>query len=270
MIRRVALCLLSLCAAAGATDAPPPAERGGGELAVRVMTITIPAPTPAGDGTVELPYALAELLKKGWRISQTTSLGASPDGKGFLVVLVLDRADPLREAHLFNGGMPRMMPGIPPMMPRGPMEQDQPGAGRLRPGDEDEPGRADPVSAAPAKDLTVTWDDGSESRIAIGAAVGNRNPVTVKTRDADGQAEVEYPATAFLDDQGTLHIDARGEPVAGPKSDGYSPDSFAIHADGSVTTRDDNDQTHHAHVAGNGGKQDAELPPKKRRGPRDM
>ena len=54
------------------------------------------------------------------------------------------------------------------------------------------------------------------------------------------QQVVAYRAQAFADDAGVIHLDARKAVIAGPQAQAWSPDSFAVHPDASVTSEDDN------------------------------
>jgi hypothetical protein len=204
------LCLaLALCAVA------QHAARGADEGAEqKLVTLTLAVPQAAQDGQLGAPPpALAALLAQGWRVDQCTSLGKTADGKGFVVALLLDRDSP-RE-----GGRPQADAGA----------------------DAHQPGRATPVAAAKPGNYHIVWDDGTESLVKVGKADGLKNPALVTTRDKAGQVMATYQATAFVDDQGSTHIDGRGATVGGPQAQAYSPDSFAIHRDGTVEILDDQD-----------------------------
>lgn len=177
----------------------------------KMVVVRIPAAEGGDHAAVQaVPPAISGLLNDGWHITQATSLGKSPDGSEFVIALVLDRPVPANALPAEGG-----QSAIP------------------------DPGSADPVKPAPVGELHVVWDDGNRSKLEIGAPSGVRNPVTVTTNDADGSLVVSYPATAFVDERGVLHVDARGEPLSGPQAEAYSPDSFAIAGDGTVTTLDD-------------------------------
>ena len=106
----------------------------------------------------------------------------------------------------------------------------------------DEPGRATPAAATKSGEYRLSWDDdGNKTHVVVGSAVGVRNLATVTTKNTDGEVLVSYPALAYLDSQKVMHVDGRGAPLSEPHEEGYSPDSFSITADGTVTILDDND-----------------------------
>jgi hypothetical protein len=126
--------------------------------------------------------------------------------------------------------------------------------------DADAPGRAAPVSPAKPGDYRLVWSDdfdGQQTVVTIGAAVGARSLATVVTKDKDGNLLARYQATAFLDGQGTIHVDGRGAPLAEPHQEGYSPDSFAIHGDGSIAILDDGETGGRAKLIPDDAKRDA-------------
>ncbi len=204
------LLLLSfaLASASALEQGPPPAEAQE-QPEQKFITLTLALPASGQPGQIgEAPPALQAMIKQGWRVAQCTTLGKTGDNGGVLVALVLEQggADHEPQAAALGG---------------------------------DGPGAAAPVSAAKPGTYHIAWDDGYETVAVIAAAVGARNPVSVTTKEKDGKAVVTYAATAFLDAQGTLHIDGRGAPLTGPQAAAYSPDSFAIRADGTVVIRDD-------------------------------
>jgi hypothetical protein len=204
------LLLLSLqLAIAAALEPPPPPAEPLVQPDQKFITLTLALPASGQPGQVgEAPPALQALIKQGWRVAQCTTLGKTGDNGGMVVALVLEQ----------GGG-----------------DHDPQAAGLGGDG----PGAAAPVSSAKPGTYHIAWDDGYETVAVLAAAVGARNPVSVTTKEKDGKAVVTYAATAFLDAQGTLHIDGRGAPLSGPQATAYSPDSFAIHADGTVVIRDD-------------------------------
>lgn len=106
----------------------------------------------------------------------------------------------------------------------------------------DEPGRATPAAAAKPGEYRLAWaDEGNQTSLVVGSAVGMRNLATVTTKNADGEVLVSYPALAYLDGKKVMHVDGRGAPLSEPHEDSYSPDSFSITADGTVTILDDNE-----------------------------
>ena len=109
-------------------------------------------------------------------------------------------------------------------------------------GADDEPGRATPAAAAKPGEYRLAWaDEGNHTSLVVGSAVGMRNLATVTTKNADGEVLVSYPALAYLDGKKVMHVDGRGAPLSEPHEDSYSPDSFSITADGTVTILDDNE-----------------------------
>lgn len=206
------LLLLSLVlsiAAAVEPPAPPPAAEAPEQTEQKFITLTLALPASGQPGQLgEAPPALQALLKQGWRVAQCTTLGKTGDNGGVVVALVLEQGSGDHEPQTAALGG-------------------------------DGPGAAAPVSAAKPGTYHIAWDDGYETVAVIAAPAGARNPVNVTTKEKDGKAVVTYAATAFLDAQGTLHIDGRGAPLSGPQATNYSPDSFAIHADGTVVIRDD-------------------------------
>lgn len=101
------------------------------------------------------------------------------------------------------------------------------------------PGRATPVTPAPAGTYSLAWSSNGDYRsdvtIQEPPVEGVRTPALVTSRH--GSHSVTYSATAFLDAAGTLHIDAR-DAVISHSTTTWSPDSFAIDAYGQVRTAD--------------------------------
>lgn len=106
-----------------------------------------------------------------------------------------------------------------------------------------EAGRGTPVAAAKEGTYRLEWlgELDNTTLIVVGSPVGSRNLAMVTTSNADGDILVKYPALAFLDNHGVMHVDGRGTPLCEPHEDGYIPDSFAIKKDGTVQIIDDND-----------------------------
>ncbi len=202
------LLLVSLVFALATAVEPPPAEAVE-PSEQRFITLTLAVPASGQPGQLaESPPALQALIKQGWRVTQCTNLGKTGDNGGVLVALVLEQGGGEHDAQSAALGG-------------------------------DGPGAAAPVSAAKPGTYHIAWDDGYDTVAVVGAPLGARNPVTVTTKEKDGKAVVTYAATAFLDAQGNLHLDGRGAPLSGPQATAYSPDSFAIHSDGTVVIRDD-------------------------------
>jgi hypothetical protein len=200
---------LVLASASALEPPPPPSAEAAEQTEQKFITLTLALPASGQPGQVgEAPPALQALIKQGWRVAQCTTLGKTGDNGGVVVALVLEQSSADHDPQAAAPGG-------------------------------DGPGAAAPVSAAKPGTYHIAWDDGYETVAVIAAAVGSRNPVSVTTKEKDGKAVVTYAATAFLDAQGTLHIDGRGAPLSGPLATAYSPDSFAIHADGTVVIRDD-------------------------------
>lgn len=113
------------------------------------------------------------------------------------------------------------------------------------------PGRAKPMTSAQTVALQVSWDnDNYRSLIVIEPGDGLRQPAWVATfSKEDGLLDVAYPATAFHDANGRLHIDARHMRLSGELGENWIPDSFAIGlSDGSVSAIDDLDRTNTGHL----------------------
>jgi hypothetical protein len=233
-LRALLLLPLASAMAMAADETATPAPEN---LEEQMLTITLAAP-PAGKPTQAAPEEVAALLKDGWYVTTMTALGAAADGKGFVVAVVLDRK-------------------------RAP-EDDKGGD------DTADPGRGDPVEAAKPGEYHLTWQDGHTTTIVVDDPVGVRSPATVTTSDPDGTLAVTYPATAFVDADGRLEVDGRGEPMSGPQAEHYSPDSFAIARDGGVTTMDDNGQANQAKLDEPKAKPRAEAEPKRGRRGSDL
>ncbi len=107
------------------------------------------------------------------------------------------------------------------------------------------PGRAEPVAAAEAQYITVAWDGKNLTHILIEEGGELTRVAYVVTYVAE-EATVAYAANAYLDREGTLHLDARGAALryfAPPEIRQFSwiPDSFAIRQP-QVEILDDHDQ----------------------------
>lgn len=103
------------------------------------------------------------------------------------------------------------------------------------------PGRELPAAMPDPVAITFKWDE-YITRIVVAPPVsgkGLRAPAWVVTYDLEDHVQVSYRATAFRDKDGRLHIDARRAIITGPRHDEWSPDSFAIEADGTVHAIDD-------------------------------
>jgi hypothetical protein len=233
-LRALLLIASTVAMAAAADDATttPPES-----IEEQLLTVTLTAP-PTGKATQDGPAEVAALLKDGWYVTTMTALGPAADGKGFTVAVVLDRKHAADSGGAPEGG--------------------------------DEPGRGDPIEAAKPGEYHLTWQDGHTTTVVIDDPQGVRSPATVTTSDPDGSLAVSYPATAFVDGDGVLEIDARGEPLSGPQAEHYSPDSFAIARDGSVTTMDDNGQANKAKLDEPKSKPPVESEPKRGRRGSDL
>jgi hypothetical protein len=123
-----------------------------------------------------------------------------------------------------------------------PMPLDPQGAAG---GEEDPflPGRAVPERAAEAGVWRVAWHD-YVTLIVVCPGTELRRTAWVATMErASGELQVAYHGSAFVDLRGDLHIDCRGwdtPQMRGSLADQWSPDSFAIEADGDVRVLDDN------------------------------
>jgi hypothetical protein len=107
----------------------------------------------------------------------------------------------------------------------------------------DAPGRAVPAKPAEPERIEVVWDGNGRYRsvITVDPGEGLRRPARVETYlTADpSRPIVTYDATAFRDQAGELHVDARGSQVSGPWAGNWSPDSFGIDDYGQVRALDD-------------------------------
>jgi len=104
------------------------------------------------------------------------------------------------------------------------------------------PGRDQPASAATPTAYRFRWDEYVSLVVVSDAVAGGqalRRLAWVVTYDQAGAVVVGYRATAFRDRAGNLHIDARKAIITGPQNENWSPDSFAILADGQVLSIDD-------------------------------
>lgn len=110
------------------------------------------------------------------------------------------------------------------------------------------PGRVPPAALPDPVAVTFTWDEYRTLVVVAPSLSGKslRAPAWVVTYDLQGQVQVAYRATAFRDQTGLLHIDARRAIISGPRHEEWSADSFTIAADGTVQAIDDNNR-------GNGG-----------------
>jgi hypothetical protein len=101
------------------------------------------------------------------------------------------------------------------------------------------PGRSVPAAAPPVVAYRMGWDD-YITHIVIEDGAGLRRRAWVSTHKTDdGEMDVAYCGTAYVDAAGDVHIDCRQVAMSGPESGNWSPDSFAIQPDGSVRTIDD-------------------------------
>jgi hypothetical protein len=105
------------------------------------------------------------------------------------------------------------------------------------------PGRAEPAKPAEPERIEVAWEGNGRFRsvITVDPGEGLRRPARVETYLASDPSRpiVTYDATAFRDQAGELHVDARGSQVSGPWSGNWSPDSFGIDDYGQVRGLDD-------------------------------
>lgn len=105
-----------------------------------------------------------------------------------------------------------------------------------------QPGRDAPRAPALAGAWRVGWDD-YKTLVVVGDGSGSFRPAWVVTYDSAGAVAVAYRARAYLDKDGTLHIDARHAIIVGPQRDNWSADSFALTEAGPVYTLDDHNRS---------------------------
>jgi hypothetical protein len=110
------------------------------------------------------------------------------------------------------------------------------------------PGAAAPATAAPAAAWQIEWGGDHRSWIVVAPGLGRTQAAWVSTSEiVEGQEayRVAYPALAWRDADGVVHIAARGARVVGPQAFDpagrrrWYPDSFAIHPDGRVQAQDE-------------------------------
>ncbi|TVR44364.1 MAG: hypothetical protein EA402_07295 [Planctomycetota bacterium] len=122
-------------------------------------------------------------------------------------------------------------------------------------GRDNAPGRAADVAPAEPVVLLVDWHADLLSEIVISPVLqadGRRlayistwqilNPERIGSDDEERDWQVIHLGTAFKDEHGNLHIDARGSSLAGPMAQQWLPDSFRIHESGQVAVLDDAEQ----------------------------
>lgn len=101
------------------------------------------------------------------------------------------------------------------------------------------PGRGEPSRSAEPVAYKVAWDDYITWIVVTGNG-GLRSRAWVSTHNkSDGTLAVSYCGSAFRDDSGDVHIDCQRVRIHGPLAASWSPDSFAVHPDGSVRVIDD-------------------------------
>ncbi len=110
------------------------------------------------------------------------------------------------------------------------------------------PGREVPKSSAHEGVIEMVWPN-YRTLIIITSGTGHLRPAMVLTYQDGGDLAVAYRASAFLDQQGILQIDARNAIITGAQSGGWSPDSFAVYGSGDVFTLDDRQSAEHGQVA---------------------
>ena len=99
-MKTIAIALLTcVCSLAWTLDVLPgdpagqPAQGAGEPADQKFITLVLAVPPSSQPGQLsEAPPALQALIKQGWRISQCTTLGKTPDNAGYLVALVLDQS----------------------------------------------------------------------------------------------------------------------------------------------------------------------------------
>lgn len=112
-------------------------------------------------------------------------------------------------------------------------------------GDPPAPGRDLPAGPPPLVARRFDWDD-YRTVVVVDDGVGVTRPAWVGTWEkATGKWQVAYRAVAFRDARGRLHVDARKSQCVGPRSRGWSPDSFAFGL-ARMWTVDDRDSAHEA------------------------
>jgi hypothetical protein len=95
-------------------------------------------------------------------------------------------------------------------------------------GDPPSPGLETPVAAADPCVLNFDWDE-YHTTIVVGDGVGMVRPAWVATYELSPRRFiVGYRATAYRDARGRLHINAHQSTDVGPRSEEWSPDSFAF------------------------------------------
>ncbi len=126
------------------------------------------------------------------------------------------------------------------------------------------PGSVEPAAPAEPQAVIFLWDH-YRSVAVVGEGVGLRRPAWIGTWDltpvtspvpppiqvlaglfgythpiTEPPLAVAYRALAWRDDQGRLHLVAKGSALAGPQADAWSPDSFVV--DGPVVFSEDDQQ----------------------------
>jgi hypothetical protein len=108
----------------------------------------------------------------------------------------------------------------------------------LRQGLDRLPGRSTPTAVAEPGTWTVRWME-SDYRMHVVIRIQTeadpaqplRRKATVELHEPK-RSLATYPAWAFRDANGVIHVDARGQKVSGRAN--WRPESYAIHADGAV------------------------------------
>lgn len=110
------------------------------------------------------------------------------------------------------------------------------------------PGRSEAHAQAPAQVIAVRWEQNLISEIVVTALPFDQQRVLayISTWQLNEQGQrrwqVIHLAAAFVDQQGDLHLDARGSQLRGPEAFQWLPDSFLVPAEGAVRVLDDADQ----------------------------
>lgn len=106
------------------------------------------------------------------------------------------------------------------------------------------PGRGEVTGPPPQVAYRMQWDD-YITHIVIEQGSESRRRVWVSTHKQEGgKMDVAYCGTAYTDPAGDVHIDCQRVVLTGPEAANWSPDSFAIQADGTVRTIDDANRAH--------------------------
>jgi len=110
------------------------------------------------------------------------------------------------------------------------------------------PGREEPKQNAHSGAIEIDWGD-YRTFLVIGPGSGRLRPAWVLTYQRGADLSVAYRGVAFRDRFGVLHLDARNALVVGAQAESWSPDSFAVFANGKISTLDDQGSSEQGVVA---------------------